>query len=147
MRGSAIVGGDMSSPKADLSEGARGFRVEYVQTRGVLRVAGWLSGKQVVAPIEVRFADLRDQLGIQEAPSGPYLLFGGNDVRGGSRDFLAVYPDKAAARAAFTELRKGTTGGWAEVVHVVRDRLVQVCWFGQPRALERESRRGFLRRG
>lgn len=139
----------MATPKAAyLGEGARGFRVEYVQTRGVLRIAGWLSGKQVVAPIEVCFASLADQLGIEGPPVGPYMLFGGNGVAGGSRDFLGAFPSEAAAKAAFTELRTTTFGGWAEVVHVVKNRLVQVCWYGrrdqEPR---REVLRGFLRRG
>lgn len=139
----------MNTPRAAyLSEGARGFRVEYVRSRGVLRIAGWLSGKQVVAPIEVCFASLVEELGIEGPPVGPYMLFGGSGVAGGSRDFLGAFPDEAKAKAAFTELRQSTFGGWAEVVHVVRDRLVQVCWYGQrDREPRREVIRGFLRRG
>jgi len=138
----------MANPRATfVGSGAVGFRVEFVRSRGVLRIAGWDGPQQVLEPVEVEFAALARELGIElPAPSGAYLLFGGPGVSGGSYDCLGAFPDHASAKQAFTDLRKGSVGGWAEVVQVVGSRLVQVCWYGlRHRELRREPRR-FLRR-
>jgi hypothetical protein len=135
----------MGSPKAVfLGEDRTGFRVEYVQTKRLLRITGWKGAKQVIGPVEQCFTALIEQLGLAMPPdTGPFLMFGGAYAEGGSRDLQGVFPDLRSAKAAFTTLRQASLGGWGEVVHVDRGKLVQDCWFGRR---DREPRRGRLRR-
>lgn len=144
----AIIAADMGRAKSVfLGEGHTGFRVEFVQTKRLLRITGWQGSKQVLGPIEHCFTALIEQLGLAMPPdAGPYLMFGGAYAEGGSRDLQGVFADLGSAKQAFTTLRQASLGGWGEIVHVDRGKLVQDCWFGRRDREPREPRRLRLRR-
>ena len=129
----------MPRPNAILSgDEIAGVRIEYVKSRGVLRLSGWHARDAVVDPVEIPVQALLQRLGIEPADLAfprQWLLFGGRDEhpRGGAADLLATFHDEVEARRAFQHLRQGAGGptAWAELVVLDQSgRTRPSCWFG-----------------
>jgi hypothetical protein len=116
---------------------AAGVAIEYVRTRKVIRVLGWVNDEPIEG-VEIPIGELCGQLGIDPRDAGAksrYLLFAGSHKRpaGGLRDLAGSFTDEDKAWAAFRALRQDhpATQGWAELAVV--DGLGQVhqlAWFG-----------------
>jgi hypothetical protein len=134
----------MGKPRR-LATGSRaaGVALEYVRTRKVVRVLGWVQDEPLEG-LEIPLDELCDQLGIDPRDVGApsrYLLFAGSHTRpgGGLRDLVGSFTTEDKAWAAFRGLREGypATQGWAELAVV--DGLGQVhqlAWFGLHPATE-----------
>jgi hypothetical protein len=116
---------------------AGGLAIEYVRTRKVVRLLGWLYG-EAIPPVEIPVDELCDRLGIDPrelvAPHR-FLLFAGSHRRpgGGRRDLVATFASEEKAWAAFAELRQShpATRGWAELAVIDGSGQVnQLAWFG-----------------
>lgn len=114
-----------------------GLAIEYVRTRKVVRLLGWLYG-DAIEPVEIPVGELCQRLGIDPRDVGRphnYLLFAGSHRHpaGGLRDLVGTYDSAEEAWAAFRELRQGhpSAQGWGELAAI--DGLGQVnqlAWFG-----------------
>jgi hypothetical protein len=114
-----------------------GLAIEYVRSRKVVRLLGWLYGDPI-EPVEIPVDELCSRLGIDPRDVGRphnYLLFAGSHRQpaGGLRDLVGTYDDEEEAWAAFRELRQGhpSAQGWGELAAI--DGLGQVnqlAWFG-----------------
>ena len=114
-----------------------GLAIEYVRTRKVVRLLGWLNGESI-QPVEIPVGELCDRLGIDPrelvAPQR-YLLFAGSHRRpqGGRRDLLATFASEEKAWAAFGELRRSHPADqrWAELAVIDGSgQITQLAWFG-----------------
>jgi hypothetical protein len=122
-----------------LGTGARtdGLAIEYVRTRKVVRLLGWLYG-DAIEPVEIPVADLCSRLGIDPRDIGQphnYLLFAGSyrHPAGGLRDLVGAYESEEAAWSAFRELRQNhpATQGWGELASIDgAGQVTQLAWFG-----------------
>lgn len=120
-----------------------GLAIEYVRSRKVVRLLGWLYGDPI-EPVEIPVGELCQRLGIDPRDVGKphnYLLFAGSHRRpaGGLRDLVATFDSEEAAWAAFRELRQShpSAQGWGELAAI--DGLGQVnqlAWFGLHPATE-----------
>jgi hypothetical protein len=122
-----------------LATGTRnaGLAIEYVRSRKVVRLLGWLYG-DAIEPVEIPLDELCPRLGIDPrdvVKSHTYLLFAGSHHQpaGGLRDLVGTFDSDEAAWAAFRELRQGhpSAQGWGELAAI--DGLGQVnqlAWFG-----------------
>lgn len=122
-------------------DGATAARVEYVKSRGVVRLTtGAGSGHR-----ELTLPSFCDELGIRpEAVTAPtYLLFAGKGASpaGGCRDLVATYLCPNEARRDFTDRRHDASFRWAELICLVAGRTSVVCWFGVDRADQVPGRR------
>jgi hypothetical protein len=114
-----------------------GVALEYVRSRKLLRVLGWVQDEPIGA-VEIPVEELCAALGIDPRDVGSrssYLLFAGSHSHpaGGLRDLVGTFTAEDKAWAAFRALREGhpATQGWAELAVV--DGLGQVhqlAWFG-----------------
>lgn len=114
-----------------------GLAIEYVRTRKLLRVLGWVRDEPIEA-VEIPVDQLCAVLGIDPRDVGArssYLLFAGSHSQpaGGLRDLAGTFVAEDKAWAAFAALRENhpATQGWAELAVV--DGLGQVhqlAWFG-----------------
>ena len=114
-----------------------GLAIEYVRSRKVVRLLGWLYGDPI-EPVEIPVDELCQRLGIDPRDVGRphnYLLFAGSHHQpaGGLRDLVATFDSEEAAWTAFRELRQGhpSAQGWGELAAI--DGLGQVnqlAWFG-----------------
>lgn len=114
-----------------------GLAIEYVRTRKVVRLLGWLYGDPI-EPVEIPVEELCSRLGIDPHDVGmphSYLLFAGSHRQpaGGLRDLVGTYNSEDEAWAAFRELRQGhpSTQGWGELATIDgRGQVNQLAWFG-----------------
>jgi len=114
-----------------------GLAIEYVRTRKVVRLLGWLHDESIEA-VEIPVERLCEGLGIDPCDMGApqrYLLFAGSHRRpaGGLRDLVGTFDSEDAAWAAFREMRQGhpSAQGWAELAGIdAMGQLNQVAWFG-----------------
>ena len=119
------------------STSSAGLAIEYVRTRRVVRLLGWLHG-EAIAPVEIPVGELCQRLGIASADLGApqhYLLFAGSHGRagGGLRDLAGTFASEQDAWEAFRLLRQThpSTQGWAELaVMDAAGRVSQLAWFG-----------------
>ncbi len=126
--------------------GSGGLAIEYVRSRKVVRLLGWLHGESI-EPVEIPVDELCQHLGIDPrdlAAPHRFLLFAGSHRRpaGGRRDLVATFDSEEKAWAAFRELRQGhpAVQGWAELASI--DGLGQVnqlAWFGLHPATDASS--------
>ena len=114
-----------------------GLAIEYVRSRKVVRLLGWLHGESI-EPVEIPVDELCGRLGIDPrelvAPHR-FLLFAGSHRRpgGGRRDLVATFDSEEKAWAAFRELRQGHPAlqGWAELASIDGlGQIHQLAWFG-----------------
>ena len=122
-----------------LESGSRdvGLAIEYVRTRKLVRVLGWVD-TEPIPPLEIPVEQLCRGLGIDPREIGvpvQYVLFAGSHGRpgGGLRDLVGTFSSEESAWAAFRALRVNhpSTQGWAELATI--DGLGQVnqlAWFG-----------------
>jgi hypothetical protein len=120
-----------------------GLAIEYVRTRKVIRLLGWLYNEPI-EPVEIPLAELSQRLGIDPRDIGApthYLLFAGSHRQpaGGLRDLVGTFDSEEKAWAAFRELRAAhpAVQGWAELAAI--DGLGQVnqlAWFGLHPAID-----------
>ena len=125
-----------------LSAGTRdcGLAIEYVRTRRVVRLLGWLHD-EAIEPVEIPIHELCERLGIDGRDVGAplhYLLFAGSQQRpaGGLRDLVGMFDAADEAWAAFRDLRQAdpTAQGWAELAAMNgAGQLIQLAWFGMHR--------------
>ena len=114
-----------------------GLAIEYVRTRQVVRLLGWLHNESI-EPVEIPIRELCHRLGIEPADVGAphhYLLFAGSHQRpaGGLRDLVGTFDAEDEAWAAFRERRQGhpSAQGWAELATIDGSGQVnQLAWFG-----------------
>jgi hypothetical protein len=114
-----------------------GIVIEYVKSRGVLRLRG---GYETSDASEVSLDEFCRSLGIdvtKVAPPRGYLLFAGLDVGDGHspRHVVESFTSEADAVQAFRTLRLRHIGpdDWAEAVSLdAGGRLRALCWFGTP---------------
>lgn len=114
-----------------------GLAIEYVRTRKVLRLLGWLRG-EVIDPVEIpvdRLCQLLDIDGRDLAVPRHFLLFTGSHRRpaGGLRDLVGTFESEEKAWQAFREARHDhpSTEGWAQLAAVDgRGQVHQLAWFG-----------------
>lgn len=114
-----------------------GLAIEYVRTRRVVRLLGWLHG-EAIAPVEIPVDELCRRLGIGPDDLGvprQYLLFAGSHRRagGGLRDLAGTFASEEDAWEAFRLLRQThpSTQGWAELAVIdAAGRVSQLAWFG-----------------
>lgn len=128
-----------------LGDGTRstGLAIEYVRTRKVVRLLGWMNDAPI-APVEIPLDELFRGLGISPRDLGAprqFLLFAGSHGRpaGGLRDLVGTFDAEERAWAAFRELRQGhpATQGWAELAAIdARGQVTQLAWFGLHPATE-----------
>lgn len=128
----------MGKPKNIVAASPSGrLRIEYIESRRVLRVSAGEGG----GPVEVPLARLIDGLGIDRrdfAPPPRLLLFAGrhDEPQGGAGDLVGCYECEADGRAAFRDVRatRSDQEGWAQLVvlHGGR-RPTVVAWFGRPK--------------
>jgi hypothetical protein len=127
-----------------VSAGTRngGLAVEYVRSRRVVRLLGWLHN-EAIEPVEIPIEELCKGLGIEPGDVGAphhYLLFSGSHRRplGGLRDLGRTFDSEEEAWTAFRELRQNPPypQGWAELAAIDGSGHVnQLAWFGlQPEA-------------
>ena len=125
----------MSKPRSiACGNGETAGRVEYLKSRGVLRLtSGASSGNR-----ELTVRAFCDELGIDaHAVTVPtYLLFAGTDLppAGGCRDLVATYLCPEEARREFAAWRRDSQCVWAELIRLAAGRTATVCWFGVERA-------------
>jgi len=122
-----------------LGSGSRdaGLALEYVRTRKVVRLLGWLHNESL-APVEIPVDQLCRRLGIDPRDLGApqhYLLFAGSHARpaGGLRDLVGTFTSEERAWAAFRALRQDhpATQAWAELAAVdALGQVNQMGWFG-----------------
>ena len=120
-----------------------GLAIEYVRTRRVVRLLGWLHD-EAIEPVEIPIHELCERLGIDGRDVGAplhYLLFAGSQQRtaGGLRDLVGMFDSDDEAWAAFRELRQAdpTAQGWAELAAMNgAGHLNQLAWFGMPRGTD-----------
>ncbi|MGI8807131.1 MAG: hypothetical protein ACR2KK_04710 [Acidimicrobiales bacterium] len=122
-----------------LGSGTRstGLAIEYVRTRKVVRLLGWMDDAPIV-PVEIPLDQLCDSLGISPRDLGAprqFLLFAGPHGRpaGGLRDLVGTFDVEESAWAAFRELRQAhpSSQGWAELATIDgRGHVTQMAWFG-----------------
>ncbi len=114
-----------------------GVAIEYVRTRKVLRLLGWV-GEEPIESIEIPVDELCVRLGIDPrdvvAPHR-FLLFAGSHRRpgGGRRDLVATFDSEEKAWAAFRERRQSHPAlqGWAELTLIdSQGQVQQLAWFG-----------------
>jgi hypothetical protein len=114
-----------------------GLAIEYVRTRKVIRLLGWLYG-DAIQPVEIPVDELCSRLGIDPRDVGRphnYLLFAGSHRHpaGGLRDLVGTYDDEEAAWAAFRQLRQShpSAQGWGELAAIDgMGQVNQLAWFG-----------------
>lgn len=114
-----------------------GLAIEYVRTRKVVRLLGWMYG-DAIQPVEIPVEDLCSRLGIDPRDVGKphnYLLFAGSHRHpaGGLRDLVGAYDDEEAAWAAFRQLRQShpSAQGWGELAAIDgMGQVNQLAWFG-----------------
>ena len=114
-----------------------GLAIEYVRTRKVVRLLGWLYG-DAIDPVEIPVDELCSRLGIDPRDVGKphnYLLFAGSHRQpaGGLRDLVGTYDSEEEAWAAFRELRQGhpSAQGWGELAAIDgMGQVNQLAWFG-----------------
>lgn len=114
-----------------------GLAIEYVRTRKVVRLLGWLYNEPI-EPVEIPVAELSQRLGIDPRDIGAplhYLLFAGSHRRpaGGLRDLVGTFDSEEKAFAAFQELRAAhpSSQGWAELAAIDgMGQVNQLAWFG-----------------
>ena len=114
-----------------------GLAVEYVRTRKVLRLVGWMA-ETPIPPVEIPVDQLCPSLGISPHELGAphhYMLFAGSHHRpaGGLRDLVGTFDNEDDAWAAFRELRLAhpSTQGWAELATIDwTGHIQQLAWFG-----------------
>ena len=115
-------------------DGETAARVEYVKSRGVLRLTSGAASEHR----ELTVRDFCEELGIDAQPVTvpTYLLFAGTDVQpaGGCRDLVATYLCPDEARREFTAWRRDSECVWAELICLAGGRTATVCWFGVERA-------------
>lgn len=124
-----------------LESGTRkaGLAIEYVRTRGVVRVIGWLRD-ETLEPVEIPAAQLCARLGIDPNDLGApqhFLLFAGFYQRpaGGLRDLAGTFEDADEAWAAFRQLRQThpSLDGWAQLAAIDGSgKVQQLAWYGLP---------------
>lgn len=133
----------------DLVDGETKVLIEYVRTRKVLRISGdAFDAFGQWGPFEIPLADLVRELQVDVsglAPAQPYMVFGGEQSLGGSKDCLGTFATEAEAKKCFVALRQNRSTAWAEVSTVVKGRLRQLCWFGAPELVAGSSRRRWRR--
>lgn len=122
-----------------LATGTRnaGLAIEYVRSRKVVRLLGWLHGEPI-EPVEIPVDELCQRLGIDPRDVGRphnYLLFAGSHRQpaGGLRDLIATYDSEEEAWDAFRELRQvhPSAQGWGELATIdVTGQVNQLAWFG-----------------
>lgn len=128
----------MGRPKR-LEGGTRnsGLAIEYVRTRKVLRLVGWMA-ETPIAPVDIPLDELCPGLGISPHDLGAphhYMLFAGSHRQpaGGLRDLVGTFDNEDDAWAAFRELRLAhpSTQGWAELATIDwSGHIHQLAWFG-----------------
>ena len=114
-----------------------GLAIEYVRTRKVVRLLGWLYNEPI-EPVEIPLAELSQRLGIDPRDIGAshhYLLFAGSHRQpaGGLRDLVGTFDSEEKAFAAFQELRAAhpSAQGWAELAAIDgMGQVNQLAWFG-----------------
>jgi hypothetical protein len=120
-----------------------GLAIEYVRTRKVVRLLGWLYDEPI-EPVEIPVAELSQRLGIDPRDLGAschYLLFAGSHRHpaGGLRDLVGTFDSEDQAFAAFQALRAAhpSTQGWAELAAIDgMGQVNQLAWFGLHPATE-----------
>lgn len=122
-----------------LGSGTRraGLAMEYVRSRKVVRLLGWLYDEPI-EPVEIPVGELCRRLGIDPQDLGAphrYLLFAGSHRRvgGGLRDLVATFDAEDQAWEAFRQLRQThpSTQGWAELAAIDGfGQVTQLAWFG-----------------
>jgi hypothetical protein len=120
-----------------------GLALEYVRTRKVVRLLGWLHTESL-EPVEVPVDQFCRRLGIDPRDLGAprhYLLFAGSHARprGGLRDLAGTFSSEERAWAAFRALRQAQPAGqgWAELAAVdALGQVNQMGWFGLHRATD-----------
>ena len=120
-----------------------GLAIEYVRSRKLVRVLGWLCGEPI-APVEIPVGQLCPRLGIDPRDLGApstYLLFAGSHRRpaGGLRDLVGTFASEAKAWEAFRTLRQDhpSVQGWAELAAIDGlGQVTQLAWFGLHPAAE-----------
>ena len=124
--------------------GGTGLAIEYVRTRKVVRLLGWMN-EAPIAPVEIPLDELCRGLGISPRDLGAprrFLLFAGSHHRpaGGLRDLVGTFEVEELAWAAFRELRQAhpSIQGWAELASIDgRGQVTQLAWFGLHNASDR----------
>ena len=119
-------------------DGPAGVAVEYLKSRGTIRITGWRRFGNEVDRLELPLAEFVERLEIdmtELVPARRYLLFSGSGDRpeGGMRDVAGAFDDENEARQAFHDLR-GDEGSarWGELAALdARGRLVPLAWFGR----------------
>lgn len=114
-----------------------GLAIEYVRTRKVVRLVGWMA-EAPIPPLEIPINQLCPGLGISPHDLGAphhFMLFSGSHRRpaGGLRDLVGTFDDEEEAWTAFRELRLAhpSSQGWAELATVDSSGHVhQLAWFG-----------------
>ena len=128
--------------RLEAATGDGGLAIEYVRTRGVLRLLGWLRGEPI-EPVEIRVDELCVRLGMDPSDLGApqhFLLFAGSQrPRGGLRDLIGTFDEPDAAWEAFRQLREvhPSMQGWAQLAAIdASGRVHQLAWFGLPPAMD-----------
>ncbi len=114
-----------------------GLAIEYVRTRKLVRILGWLA-EEPITPVEIPLDELSRRLGIDPRDFGApqrYLLFAGSHRQpaGGLRDLVGTFDSEDKAWAAFRSLRQAhpSAQGWAELATIDGTGQVnQLAWFG-----------------
>jgi hypothetical protein len=114
-----------------------GLAIEYVRSRKVVRVLGWLHGDPI-EPVEIPVGELCGRLGIdprEVVKPHNYLLFAGSHRQpaGGLRDLVGTFDSEEEAWAAFRDVRQGhpAAQGWAELAAIDgQGQVNQLAWFG-----------------
>lgn len=120
-----------------------GLAIEYVRSRKVVRLLGWLHGDPI-EPVEIPVDELCQRLGIDPRDVGRpqnYLLFAGSHRQpaGGLRDLIGTYDSEEEAWAAFRELRQvhPSAQGWGELAAIDgMGQVNQLAWFGLHPAID-----------
>lgn len=119
-----------------VQQGSTNVRIEYVKSRGNLRLVVSHEPGTDLEPIEVPLQELIDHLPIEPSDIAQtwYLLFAARSDEGRRHDLVRTFRSQVEARAAFIEWRESAAfaaGGWAEVVALdPNGHVKQVCWDG-----------------
>lgn len=109
-------------------------RIQYVESRGVLRLTSGPEG----SARELSLTEFCEELGIGREAFRPvtYYLFAGTGraPHGGYRDLVATFDCPVDARREFVAWRRKPDCKWAEVVSVSDGGIAALCWFGVDRA-------------
>ena len=118
--------------------GETGLAVEYIRTRNVVRLLGWLRNEPL-EPVEIPVDQLCDRLGMDPQALGApqrFMLFAGTQrPAGGLRDLVGTFEAPEAAWEAFRQLREAhpSLQGWAQLAAMdPGGKVHQLAWFGQP---------------